>query len=121
MEGSRLRPRRGETMRKTNGGTPLRRRALLAALAAVAALAVALFASASGGAAGSKSSATVGKPVVATLVQTVNVADLPPPSAENLGSLPFLAFHPAALAAAKAAGGAAPAGAVGTDSTGAAP
>jgi hypothetical protein len=94
-------------MRMIHGGTPRTRRASCAAVTAVSVLAVALFASGSGGAAGAKTFTVVGTPGTATLVQTVNVDELPPPGADEFGALPFLTFHPAALAAAKAAGGAA--------------
>jgi hypothetical protein len=73
-----------------------------------------VIASASGGTAAVRG-VDVGTPGTATLVATINVADLPPPTAQQTRTLPFLVRDPAAFAAAKAASSA-PAGSAETGS-----
>jgi hypothetical protein len=83
-------------------------------LGAAAAFAV-VIASASGGTAAVRG-VDVGTPGTARLVATVDVADLPPPTAQQTKTLPFLVRDPAAFAAAKAASSAPAAGSSETSS-----
>jgi hypothetical protein len=69
----------------------------------IAALSAVLVPSAVGGAA-TAPGATLGTLATATLVATVDVADLPPPSTRQRSVLPLLVRDPVAFAAAKAAG-----------------
>jgi len=80
----------------------VKRPLLVAGSFLVAALSAAL--AAGGGTAGA-TTATVGTPDVATLVGTVNVAELPPPTNAQTRALPLLVRDPAAYAAAKAGHG----------------
>jgi len=79
-----------------------------------AAALLAIFAAPASSRVGEATPPMVGTPATATLVGTINMADLPPPTTSNLGGLPFLVPDPAAYAAAKAApsGGAAPEAAI---------
>src|SRR5438128_1613138 len=90
----------------TSAAPPRSLRAVGVSLLVAATLSAAL--AASGGAAGT-SSATVGTPDTATLVGTVDVADLPAPTTTQGSVLPLLVRDPAAFAAAKAAANAPPA------------
>src|SRR5581483_6305195 len=84
-------------------GAPYKWRVLAGSTLGAAIVLALLIASAKGETA--KPAVARGDPSTATLVATVDVADLPPPTRVERGALPFLARDPAAFPAAKAAAG----------------